>query len=250
MTKLPPTTTARMKLAELLPADYNPRTIGDAERRALRKSLETFGQATTLTWNRRTGRLVGGHQRAANLAAIGETEADVTIVDLDEAREKQLNIALNNEALAGRFDPTKLEGLLHEIQLSDPGAFDALRFGEIDNVLDDQASRAAVDGIKERIEQAKPHKEVGDLATEMAQAISTKILKLAATDPKRLLAAVAVVVPSRRGTDCLVLADPNTHDAAVELRRLAEAGHPSPVEALMEAIAPMSPAKPCEQPSK
>lgn len=48
----------------------------------------------------RTGNLVDGHQRLKILLEQGHTEIEVSVVNLDEVREKALNIALNK--ISGR----------------------------------------------------------------------------------------------------------------------------------------------------
>jgi hypothetical protein len=55
--------------------------------------------------NRRTGRVVGGHQRLKVLAAQGVTETHVTVLDAPEIEEKALNLALNSASISGRFTP-------------------------------------------------------------------------------------------------------------------------------------------------
>ena len=52
-------------VAELVPmaAAYNPRRIEDSELEALGRSLEHFGAVQPIVVNRRTGHIVGGHQR-------------------------------------------------------------------------------------------------------------------------------------------------------------------------------------------
>lgn len=82
----------------LNPAPYNPRVDlkpTDAAYRAIVTSLDEFGCVQPLVWNRRTGNLVGGHQRLKVLRARGDTEVQVSVVDLTEPREKALNLALN-----------------------------------------------------------------------------------------------------------------------------------------------------------
>ena len=64
-------------------------------------------------WNKRTNRVVGGHQRLTVLENEGEVEVDVSVVDLDETQEKQLNIALNK--IEGGWDDEKLAELLMEL---------------------------------------------------------------------------------------------------------------------------------------
>ena len=66
-----------------------------------------------LVWNNRTGNLVGGHQRFKVLLARGDTEVEVSIVDLPPEKEKALNIALNK--ISGDWDHRKLAELLDEL---------------------------------------------------------------------------------------------------------------------------------------
>jgi len=106
----------RMKVNEINPAPYNPRIDlkpGDPEYEALKKSIERFGLVDPLIWNKRTNRLVGGHQRLKVLKDLGYETADVVVVDLPESVEKTLNIALNN--IQGDWEETKLEALLAEL---------------------------------------------------------------------------------------------------------------------------------------
>lgn len=107
----------KMPLAELTPADYNPRKElepGDREYDALLRSFDEFGYVEPVIFNKRTGNLVGGHQRLKVLIAKGATEADTVIIDLSEEDEKILNVALNK--ITGRWDYEKLPDLLKEIE--------------------------------------------------------------------------------------------------------------------------------------
>lgn len=123
--------------AELLPAEYNPRKdlkSGDAEYEKLKRSLEQFGYVEPVIWNKTTGRVVGGHQRLKVLIDMGITEVDCVVVELDEAREKALNIALNK--ISGDWDKEKLALLITDLQGSD---FDVSLTGfdpaELDDLL-------------------------------------------------------------------------------------------------------------------
>ncbi|MBI4718556.1 MAG: DNA modification methylase [Planctomycetes bacterium] len=121
------------------PATYNPRVDlqpGDADYDKLQRSLEEFGCVEPLVWNRRTGNLVGGHQRLKILAAQGEAQVEVSVVDLPLPREQALNLALNK--IGGDWDERKLADLLTglaEIPEFDVGltGFDST---EITNLLD------------------------------------------------------------------------------------------------------------------
>ena len=105
-----------IKIEKINPAAYNPRKDlkpGDAEYEKLKKSINTFGYVEPLVWNSRTGNLVGGHQRFKILIEQGFKEVEVSVVDLDEVKEKTLNIALNK--IFGDWDDAKLNQMLHEL---------------------------------------------------------------------------------------------------------------------------------------
>ncbi|MHA6484484.1 site-specific DNA-methyltransferase [Paenibacillus sp. strain BS8-2] len=106
-------------LDRINPAEYNPRADlqpGDSEYEKLRRSIEAFGYVEPIVWNERTGNMVGGHQRYKILRARGDTEASVSVVDLDEQQERMLNLALNK--VSGRWDEEALARLLEELQAS------------------------------------------------------------------------------------------------------------------------------------
>src|SRR5260221_2643077 len=100
-------------------AAYNPRRITDHDLAALRRSLKFFGVVEPIIVNRRTGRIVGGHQRVKAAEAEGIDELPVVQVDLDEPTEKQLNLALNR--ISADWDETGLAQLLpsHQSQGGD-----------------------------------------------------------------------------------------------------------------------------------
>jgi DNA modification methylase len=107
-------------IGKINPAPYNPRKDlqpEDAEYQALKRSIERFGYVDPLIWNRRTGHLVGGHQRFKILQAEGLEAADVSVVDLDPDDERALNIALNK--IEGAWDMPKLSELLADLAGAD-----------------------------------------------------------------------------------------------------------------------------------
>jgi DNA modification methylase len=97
-------------------AAYNPRTISDHDLDALRRSLRFFGAVEPVVANRRTNRIVGGHQRVRAAELELWPELPVVWVDLDEPSEKQLNLALNR--ISGTWDETKLAGVLADLQVA------------------------------------------------------------------------------------------------------------------------------------
>ncbi len=115
-TETPAMDIERIQIDQINPAPYNPRVAlksGDPEFEKLRRSLEEFGCVEPLIWNQRTGNLVGGHQRLSVLTDQGATAVDVSVVDLSEAKEKALNIALNK--ISGDWDEVKLADLLGDL---------------------------------------------------------------------------------------------------------------------------------------
>ena len=127
-----------LPIANLVPAPYNPRKVlkpTDKAYRKLERSLRQFGLVEPLVWNERTGHVVGGHARLAILRAMGVTEVPVSVVHLSDAREKALNVVLNNQEAQSRYDPSRLADLLDELGGTpelpltgfDPGALPPLR---------------------------------------------------------------------------------------------------------------------------
>jgi hypothetical protein len=138
MAKLP------TKLSDLSPAPYNPRRISPAAGAGLRAPLTTFGDIAGIVWNTRTGHLVCGHQRVAELTRLhgdlavvdghvvapdGESWA-VRTVDWPLAREKAANVAANNPHVAGEFTED-VAALLAEIQVADEKLFAALALDKL-----------------------------------------------------------------------------------------------------------------------
>jgi hypothetical protein len=103
--------------SNLADAPYNPRVLSDAAKRKLRAGLKRHGMVTPITWNRRTGHIVGGHQRLHQLDTLAGTsnyELSVAVIDVDEPREKELNILMNNPTAQGDWDITKLGELMSD----------------------------------------------------------------------------------------------------------------------------------------
>lgn len=96
---------------DLHDAPYNPRHISDDAKARLRAILAKIGVVMPVVWNERTKRIVGGHQRIGELdGLVGHDNYTLTIavVDVDEEREKDINLALNNAAAQGDWSLDKL----------------------------------------------------------------------------------------------------------------------------------------------
>lgn len=137
----------KKKVIDLVPADYNPRKdlkSGDKEYEKLKRSIDEFGYVDPLIWNKRTSRLVGGHQRLKVLKDMGIDEVDVVVVDMDEEKEKALNVALNK--ISGDWDKDKLMLLITDLQGED---FDVSLTGFDPEELDDLFKDDMKDGVKD-----------------------------------------------------------------------------------------------------
>ena len=105
----------RVHYKSLVPADYNPRQMDARTLRVLVGSLLRFGWVMPVVINRKTGNIVGGHQRArANSEVVktlrkrGDPKAreyerpPAIFVDVSLATEKAMNVALNQ--ISGDWD--------------------------------------------------------------------------------------------------------------------------------------------------
>lgn len=155
----------KMPLAKIRPAAYNPRKAlepTDREYQALRRSMQEFGAVEPLIVNKRTGNLVGGHQRLQILKDLGEKTVDVVEVDLDPKREKALNVALNK--ITGRWDKHKLKDLLVDL---DDGGLDIELTGfeedELKKLVDEEDADAPSDDDRVPPRRKKANTKLGDL---------------------------------------------------------------------------------------
>lgn len=137
----------RKAVTALLPAEYNPRKDlkpGDAEYEKLKRSIEQFGYVEPVIWNKSTGHVVGGHQRLKVLIDMGITEVECVVVEMDEDKEKALNIALNK--ISGDWDKDKLALLISDLQGAD---FDVSLTGFAPAEIDALFKDAIKDGVKD-----------------------------------------------------------------------------------------------------
>ena len=127
------------RIADMNRAAYNPRVDlqpEDEEYQAIERSLKRHGLVQPVVWNCRTNTVVSGHQRLTVLEAQGETEVTVSVVDLDDIQEKELNVALNK--ITGEWDDDKLSVILNE--LGEEAADTGFALPEIDVLRDELKS--------------------------------------------------------------------------------------------------------------
>lgn len=155
----------KIDVEKLNPAKYNPRKDlkkGDSEYEKLKRSIEIFGYVEPVIWNKKTGHIVGGHQRFKVLKEQGATEVDCVVLDMDESEEKALNIALNK--VSGDWDMPKLAELLEDL---DKSMFDVSLTGFDVAEIDDLFSKVHDKDVKEdNFDEAPPEVPItknGDL---------------------------------------------------------------------------------------
>lgn len=127
------------RIADMNRAAYNPCVDlqpEDEEYQAIERSLKRHGLVQPVVWNCRTNTVVSGHQRLTVLEAQGETEVTVSVVDLDDIQEKELNVALNK--ITGEWDDDKLSVILNE--LGEEAADTGFTLPEIDVLRDELKS--------------------------------------------------------------------------------------------------------------
>lgn len=132
---------ATFAIADLIAADYNPRTISDKALAGLTKSIERFGCVEPIVVNVRGRRkqVVGGHQRLKALTALGHATVLCVTVSCTDAEEQLFNVTLNNLAIQGEFRD-QLEGMIAALQKSvgDETLFD-LRISELREAIEETA---------------------------------------------------------------------------------------------------------------
>jgi ParB-like chromosome segregation protein Spo0J len=137
----------KIDIEKLNPAKYNPRKDlkpGDPEYEKLKRSINTFGYVEPVIWNKRTGNVVGGHQRLKVLKQQDITEIECVVIDMAEADEKVLNVALNK--VSGDWDIPKLTEILEDL---DKSMFDVSLTGFEAAEIEDLFSKVHDKDVKE-----------------------------------------------------------------------------------------------------
>ena len=124
----------KVKITDIIPAEYNPRTISENELTKLTNSINEFGLVDPIIINLKNMHIIGGHQRyealisqhmldnefmaELNLIQMGDigwifTETDLKIESEDH--EKALNLALNK--ISGEWEFEKLSEILDDLSM-------------------------------------------------------------------------------------------------------------------------------------
>ncbi|MNK30187.1 hypothetical protein D3C87_486000 [compost metagenome] len=162
--------------SQIEPAKYNPRKISEEAKKKLKANIKRMGVMGGIVWNKRSGRLVGGHQKLMILDELQKynretNENDYTIrveaVDLSDQEEIEQNIFLNNKNAQGEFDNDILSTLLNDIEVKNTGLddFDLNLLGfelpsfEIDEVEPEPLEEIKPKSKEEKKEDIKAKKE-------------------------------------------------------------------------------------------
>lgn len=128
---------ARMARTELREHPKNPRVLLPAQGKRLKGKMKQVGLLQPIIWNKRSGFLLGGHQRLGVLDALEKFDPatgahdyllDVAVVDLEERRELEMLVFLNNASAQGVWETD----LLASINLDSGVDFGSMGFDRID----------------------------------------------------------------------------------------------------------------------
>lgn len=168
-----------MNINDITPADYNPRidlNENDDEYKKIKNSIQEFGYVDPIIWNKRTGNIVGGHQRYTVLKDLGYETVDVSVVDMSGQDEMALNIALNK--VEGEWDQDKLKDVIKQLE-EDKLMFTGFDDDEIDNLMNDVNIEDFFENEEQQEETNNEEKQSGgdklETAVELLQLVHDKL---------------------------------------------------------------------------
>lgn len=171
----------KIKVKDIVPADYNPRQISQSQTNKLKNSLSTFGLVDPIVINLKNNHIIGGHQRfdvlveeyeELNLIKLGDVGwvfSDTELKIESEEHEKALNLALNK--IDGDWDYDKLTVVLQEISLStldveitgfDEIEIEDILFDEDDDLEDEVVDRSIEEAFNNIYEGISENEELND----------------------------------------------------------------------------------------
>lgn len=186
-----------LKRSQIKPASYNPRTILDEGKKALKRSIKLYGVVGGIVVNQATGyTIVGGHQKVAVLDELNKYDKSthendytlrVELINVDEKTEKQLNITLNNPNVGGNWDFDALARIVPDIDYKDAGLTDAdLNMIGVDFLLQTEEESSIADELEnmmspivEQREAEKAERKAERDAVKAAQEEAERAAKVA-----------------------------------------------------------------------
>ena len=244
----------------LTPDPANPNRLDADTKAALARALAEFGDLSGLVLNRRTGLLIGGHQRAdllrdgrLDVADLPKPEPDgtvarghlvcngrryaVRVVDWPEDRAHAALLAANRFGRLGQDDAALLKDLLEQAdagQTTDTGQL----LADLTGYDAEERERLALQvhqDLAERIAGEEVYTVTDSKADTRAAKIADRLQKLAKNHRDKLEKAEAIVL-SADCPDFLCLDDPALTDFLAELRRYADQGDPSPLASILGKV--------------
>ena len=140
----------RLKLADVIPAQVNPRRGHVA---SIQESLREHGQFAPLLLQKSSRQIIKGNHTYKAMMLEGFLEADFTVIDVDDDEAERILLVDNRTSDKGTYDQTELAALLDRIATSskgfvgtgwDPDEYDDL-LAALDAmpVMDDQGTDAS-----------------------------------------------------------------------------------------------------------
>lgn len=154
--------TEPVELKRLTYDPNNARVHPEANLRAIRASLEQWGQVEPLVVQRSTDRVIGGNGRLQVMRELGWRKAQVHYLDLDDQKAQALGVALNRSGELAEWDEPVLANILEDFRDLPDFDFD-LGFSakEIDRLITSQIPEIEQDPVPEP--PAKPITKLGDV---------------------------------------------------------------------------------------
>ena len=173
--------TVGLKRSQIKPAAYNPRTISDEGRKALKRSIKRYGVVGGIVVNQATGyTIVGGHQKVAVLDELNKYDPDthendytlrVELINVDEKTEKQLNITLNNPNIGGQWDYDALARIVPDIDYKDAGLTEAdLNMIGVDYLLQTEGENSLAGALDDMMQPVTEQREAEKAARQQERA--------------------------------------------------------------------------------
>jgi len=177
-----------LKRSQIKPASYNPRSISEDGRKALKKSIKLYGIVGGIVVNKSTGyTIVGGHQKVSVLDELNKYDESthendyslrVELIEVDVKTEKQLNITLNNPNVGGQWDYDSLRELVPDIDWKDAGLTDVdLNLIGCDFLLQTEEESSLADSLSDMMAPVTEQKEADKVAKQLEKAEKVSHMK-------------------------------------------------------------------------
>ena len=174
--KIKQSETKTLNRSEINFASYNPRKLSEEARKQLKKNIKDNGLLGGIIINERTGNIVSGHQRISiadelNKFKEGSIENDypikVEVINVDDKKEKELNIFMNSRATQGEYDYKKLAQIFPDIDAELAGLDDVdVSMIEVELPSDMDISIPTFEPQEHKREEANESKTKQDEANE------------------------------------------------------------------------------------